>query len=70
MTVFRLTTDASDLYRESTGDQYTRIVSSTESGKFLDETKNSTNLSKTVVAVPTRMVQSAPKIIAKVRLID
>jgi hypothetical protein len=66
MTVFKLTADASDIYRESTGDQYARIVSSTESGNFIDETKNSTTFATTVVAMPTTMLRSQPRLLATV----
>jgi hypothetical protein len=58
MTVFRQTADASGLYREGTGDQYARIVSSTESGNFVDEAKDGVRLSTTVVINPVKMVRS------------
>ncbi|WMT78751.1 hypothetical protein [Bradyrhizobium sp. Ash2021] len=57
MTVFRQTADASGLYREATGDQYARIVSSTESGNFVDE-KNGVTLSAAVVVNPMTMLRS------------
>jgi hypothetical protein len=57
MTVFRQTADASGLYRESTGDQYARIVSSTESGNFADEAKEGVTLVNTTV-VPMKMLRS------------
>jgi hypothetical protein len=58
MTVFRQTADASGMYREGTGDQYARIVSSTESGNFVDEAKDGTRLSTTVVISPVKMLRS------------
>jgi hypothetical protein len=58
MTVFRQTADASGMYREGTGDQYARIVSSTESGNFVDEAKDGTKLSTTVVISPVKMLRS------------
>jgi hypothetical protein len=58
MTVFRQTADASDLYREGTGDQYARIVSSTESGNFVDEAKDGVRLSNTVLINPVKMLRS------------
>jgi len=58
MTIFRQTADASGLYREGTGDKYARIVSSTESGNFVDEAKDGIRLTTTVVVNPINMVRS------------
>jgi hypothetical protein len=58
MTVFRQTADASGLYRQGTGDQYARIVSSTESGNFVDEAKERVRLSTTVVISPVKMLRT------------
>lgn len=59
MTVFRQTADASGLYREGTGDQYARIVSSTESGNFVDEAKDGVKFSSTTVSIrPVRMLKT------------
>jgi hypothetical protein len=66
MTVFRQTADASGLYREGTGDQYARIVSSTESGNFVDEAKNSVKLSSTVVVNPAKMLRSVAVLTTKI----
>jgi hypothetical protein len=66
MTVFRQTTDASGLYREGTGDQYARIVSSTESGNFVDEAKDGVRLSTTVVINPVKMVRSVAVLTNKI----
>lgn len=70
MTNFRQTADASDLYRESTGDHYARIVSSTECGNFVDEAKNSTVLTKNIVAVPTTLVRSPPRLTSTLTWVD
>jgi hypothetical protein len=66
MTVFRQTADASGLYREGTGDQYARIVSSTESGDFVDEAKNSVRLANTVVISPTKLLRSVAVLTTKI----
>jgi hypothetical protein len=66
MTIFRQTADASDLYREGAGDQYVRIVSSTESGNFVNETKNGIM----IVLNPTTIVGPRPIRTTRVRLID
>jgi hypothetical protein len=66
MTIFRQTADASDLYREGTGEQYVRIVSSTESGNFVNETKNGI----TIVLNPTTIVVPRPIGTTKIKLID
>lgn len=58
MTIFRQTADASGLYREGTGDQYARIVSSTESGNFVDEGKDGVRLATTISVNPINMVRS------------
>ena len=58
MTVFRQTADARGLYREATGDQYARIVSSTESGNFVDVAKDGVRLSTTVVISPINMLRT------------
>jgi hypothetical protein len=69
MTVFQRTADASDVYRESAGDQYARIVSSAESGNFID-VKNSTIFATTVLAIPSTMLRSPPKLTTKIKLVD
>jgi hypothetical protein len=66
MTVFRQTADASDLYREGTGEQYVRIVSSTESGNFVNETKNGI----TILLNPATMVRQSAVRTTKIKLID
>ena len=66
MTVFRQTADASGLYREGTGDQYARIVSSTESGNFVDEPKDGVRLSNTVVISPIKMLRSVAVLTTKI----
>jgi hypothetical protein len=66
MTVFRQTADASDLYREGSGEQYARIVSSTESGNFVNETKSG----KTIVLNPAMIVQQSAVRTPKIKLID
>ena len=67
MTVFRQTADASGLYREGTGDQYARIVSSTESGNFVDEAKDGVRLSNTVVMInPINMLRSVAVLTTKI----
>ena len=65
MTVFRQTADASGLYREGTGDQYARIVSSTESGNFVDEAKEGVRLSATVVVSPVKMLRTVAVLTSK-----
>jgi hypothetical protein len=66
MTVFRQTADASGVYREGTGDQYARIVSSTESGNFVDEAKDGVRLSSTVVISPVKMLRSVAVLTNKI----
>ncbi len=66
MTVFRQTADASGVYREGTGDQYARIVSSTESGNFVDEAKDGVRLSSTVVISPVQMLRSVAVLTNKI----
>jgi hypothetical protein len=66
MTVFRQTADASGLYREAAGDQYARIVSSTESGNFVDEAKDGVTLLNTTVVTPVKMLRSVVVLTRKV----
>jgi hypothetical protein len=66
MTVFRQTADASGLYREATGDQYARIVSSTESGNFVEEAKDGVRLSTTVVMSPIKMLRTVAVLTKKI----
>jgi hypothetical protein len=65
MTVFRQTADASGLYREASGDRYARIVSSTESGNFVDEGKDSVTLLNTTVITPVTMLRSVAVLTAE-----
>jgi hypothetical protein len=67
MTVFRQTADSSGLYREGTGDRYARIVSSTESGNFVDEAKEGVKLSTTVTINPVKMVRSVAVLTKEIR---
>jgi hypothetical protein len=66
MNVFRQTADASGLYREGTGDQYARIVSSTESGNFVDEAKDGVRLANTIVISPINMLRSVVVLTTKI----